>query len=400
MATNADKIKERTKVLFAKKLLAESEGQKITYRNEIVSLNMPLVTTVLRKYIPYTEDQFQVGCLGLIKAADTYEMAKEVPFHNYACFVIERELHMDYNRRMDSIEEKMKDKITSLDLKIKADNGDDMDVSGLIEDPKATEEMRDLIEHYQVEHLCDEVIRPSIQELANKGRDTASKMDFDAWEQLEFRYVMSIIFGDVQQYKFTMSQMAKACNISVPNVRNRHLKVMDLIFQRMWHHMIIPYNELLTRIRGNYTIPERLLCMDPGKTTGWCLFTNGKLTSWGQIEDCYDDNNINIQGLMDLFKATQPTFICYEDYRVYSHKLDRHTFSPVMTVRLIGAIETYCQMNSISSHKQMASTAKTFCTDEKMKAWGFWQEGMRHARDAIRHGCYFLLFYKKGQNII
>ena len=225
MATNVDKIKEKTKVLFAKKLLAESEGQKITYRNEIVSLNMPLVTTVLRKYIPYTEDQFQVGCLGLIKAADTYEMAKEVPFHNYACFVIERELHMDYNRRMDSIEEKMKDKITSLDLKIKADNGDDLDVSGLIEDPKATEEMRDLIEHYQVEHLCDEVIRPSIQELANKGRDTASKMDFDAWEQLEFRYVMSIIFGDVQQYKFTMSQMAKACNISVPNVRNRHLKV-------------------------------------------------------------------------------------------------------------------------------------------------------------------------------
>jgi hypothetical protein len=51
-------------------------------------------------------------------------------------------------------------------------------------------------------------------------------------------------------------------------------------------------------------------------------------------------------------------------------------------------------------HYQMATTAKTFVTDEKLKQWGFWQEGMRHSRDAIRHGLYFLLFYKKGGNII
>ena len=57
-------------------------------------------------------------------------------------------------------------------------------------------------------------------------------------------------------------------------------------------------------------------------------------------------------------------------------------------------------MNNIPTHKQMASTAKTFATDKKLREWGFWERGMRHARDAIRHGCYFLLFYKKGEDIV
>ena len=162
--------------------------------------------------------------------------------------------------------------------------------------------------------------------------------------------------------------------------------------------MALTYNELLQRIRGDKKIPERLLCLDPGKTTGWCLFEQGKLTRWGQVDNCYDDNNIDATGLLNLFQEVNPDFIVYEDYRVYSNKLDRHTFSPVMTVRLLGAIETYSQMNGIKTHKQMATTAKTFCTDEKLEQWGFWQPGMRHARDAIRHGCYFLLFYRKGQD--
>lgn len=163
--------------------------------------------------------------------------------------------------------------------------------------------------------------------------------------------------------------------------------------------MALSFDELLERIRGNRRIPHRLLCLDPGKTTGWSLFTNGKLTAWGQVDDCYDDKNVATQGLMNLFKDVNPDFMCYEDYRIYQHKLERHSYSPVMTVRLLGVIEAFCQMNGVPTHKQMATTAKAFVTDEKLKQWGFWQEGQKHARDSIRHGCYFLLFYKKGQDI-
>lgn len=394
-----EEIKVKTMALFAKRQEATSTEKKTYYRNEIVMHNMPLVTTVLKKYRPYTEDQFQVGCIGLIKAVDTYEISREVPFHNYACFVIERELHMDYNRRMDSIEEKMKDRMTYLDADTTMPNGDTVETYNIVEDTDAIKELEGFIEDNQLNYLCDTIIKPAISEIADKGRNSKSKVDLDVWEQLEFRHIMSIIFEESQKRRFNLTQMAKACAISLPNVRNRHVRVMDNIFQRMWCYMSMPFSDLLERIRGTHRIPERLLCLDPGKTTGWCLFVNGVLQSWGQVENCYDDNNINISGMMDLFQAVKPTYICYEDYRVYSHKLDRHSYSPVMTVRLIGMVETYCQMNHIKTHKQMASTAKTFCTDDKMKSWGFWQEGMRHARDAIRHGCYFLLFYKKGQDI-
>jgi hypothetical protein len=210
---------------------------------------------------------------------------------------------------------------------------------------------------------------------------------------------MDLVFIDSQKQRFNLSQLAKATGVAVQNVRMRHERVMENIFQRMWMYMTIGFNDLFERLRGTKKVPARLLCLDPGKTTGWCLFEQGKLTRHGHVENCYNDTNIDTTGLLNLFEEIEPDFILYEDYKIYDHKLERHSFNPVFTLRLIGAIETYIQMNKIKSHKQMAVTAKNFCTDDKLKQWGFWQTGMRHARDAIRHGCYFLLFYKKGQDI-
>lgn len=397
--SHKEEIMIRTRELFEKMKNSSGDAQ-INYRNQIVSLNIPLVTTVLKKYKPYTDDQFQVGCLGLIKAADTYEMMREVPFHNYACFVIEREIHMEFRRYKESIEGQLGDGMISLDESTVLENGDEVDTYNMIEDTEATRYMEEFIEDNQLEFLCDSIIKPSIRDVADKGRTSNSKINLDVWEVLEFRYIMALVFEESQKRRFNLAQMARECGVSQPNLHNRHMRVMDNIFQRMWSHMAISFEELRQRLRGDKAVPRRLLCLDPGKTTGWCVFQDGVLQSWGQVEDCYDDNNINIQGFMDLFQAADPDFILYEDYRVYGNKLDRHTYSPVMTVRLIGAIETYCQMNGIPSHKQMATTAKNFCTDQKLQNWGFWQEGMRHARDAIRHGCYFLLFYKKGEDIL
>lgn len=369
-------------------------------RNQIVLLNLPLVTTVLKKYKPYNEDQFQIGCIGLIKAADTYEMLREVPFTNYACFVIERELQMDYNARMGRLEEQERDHLIYLNATTTLDNGDETETQNMVADIEAETYMNAFIEDNALQCLCDTVIRPAIDEIAQRGKNSQGKIDFDVWVQLEFRYIMAIIYEESQKKRFNLTQMARECGISLPNIRTRHMRVMDIVFQRMWNYMALSFGELLERIRGTHKIPKRLLCLDPGKTTGWCIFEEGKLTAWGQVEDCYDDNNVNTKGLLDLFRDSNPDYICYEDYRVYGSKLERHTFSPVMTVRLLGVIEAYCQMNEIPTHKQMATTAKNFCTDDKLKQWGFWQEGQRHARDSIRHGCYFLLFYKKGADLV
>lgn len=398
--SNKIDYKQRTTEMFDKIRQLTDPDDITALRNQVVQLNLPLVSTVLRKYRPYNEDQFQLGCIGLIKAADTYEITREVPFSNYACFVIERELHMDYNRRMETFEERNRGNFIYLDACAEYDNGDEVSNIGLVADEEATKFMERFIEENALDQLCDIVIRPAIKEIADKGRKMKAKINFDIWEQLEFRYIMSIIYEESQKRRFNLTQMARECNISLPNIRNRHVRVMDTIFQRMWSHMSLSFNDLLERIRGDKRIPQRLLCLDPGKTTGWCLFEQGKLTRWGQVDKCYDDSNIDTMGLINLLNEVKPDFVLYEDYRVYSNKLDRHSFSPVMTVRLLGAIETYCQMNSIRTHKQMAVTAKNFCTDIKLEQWGFWQSGMRHARDAIRHGCYFLLFYKKGMDIL
>lgn len=390
---------QKTAELYKKIKQLSDQDDIIKLRNQVVELNLRLVTEVLKKYKPYTADQFQIGCIGLIKAADTYDVVREVPFSSYACFMIERELHKAYKEFMESFEGKMDGKFVYLDDTTKLDNGDEVSNGSLIEDVAATEYMERFIEENALNTICDQVIKTAIHEVADRGRKAKTKVNLDVWEKLEFRYIMSIIFEESQKSRFNLTQMAKECGISLPNVRQRHMRVMDIVFQRMWSTMTLSFDELLQRLRGDSRIPERLLCLDPGKTTGWCLFERGKLTRWGQVPDCYDDKNIDISGLMSLFNDIQPDFILYEDYRVYANKLDRHAYSPVMTVRLIGMIEAYCQMNCISHHKQMATTAKNFCTDAKLEAWGFWRQGMRHARDAIRHGTYFLLFYNKGQDI-
>ena len=400
---NMNNYTDETTRLFKLKMQLQDKGETILVRNKIVELNLRLVPHVLKKYRPYTDDQLQIGYIGLILAVDTYNADKNVPFSSYACFCIERQLQLEYKKRMATFEEAaLRDgrRLESLDGTTHLPNGDEIENSEVILDTKAEAEMNSFIEDNSLDFMCEHIIKPCIKSVSSAGRHMKSKIDFDKWEKLEFMYVLELAHEDSQKQRFNLTQMAKACNVSVQNIRNRHERVMELLFQRMWNYMVLPFNDLLERFRGSARIPERLLCLAPGKTTGWCLFENGKLTKWGQIEDCFDDNNVDVTKLYDLFAEVQPDFILYEDYKVYSHKLDRHSFNPVFTVRLIGVIETYCQMEGVATHKQMATTAKNFCTDDKLKQWGFWQKGMRHSRDAIRHGCYFLLFYKRGQNIL
>ena len=180
--------------------------------------------------------------------------------------------------------------------------------------------------------------------------------------------------------------------------------------------MSISFEQLYTMHRGNCQMPKRILCLDPGNTTGWALFEEHKLVRWGQAPTVKDDD-IQWPEINFLFTEHKPDFVVCEDYRIYQHKLARHSFSPVLTLRIIGGIDLLCNLgwyvfNGIDEydhsfdeytcpiHYQMATTAKTFVTDERLKQWGFWQEGMRHSRDAIRHGCYFLLFYNKGKDVL
>lgn len=153
---------------------------------------------------------------------------------------------------------------------------------------------------------------------------------------------------------------------------------------------------LLEKRRGaEWKPPRRLLALDPGHTTGWSLFVDGKLERSGQVKSLEE----GWRSLDSLFIDTNPTAVVFENYRVYEHKLSRHANSEVYTLRLIGAIEYVCERRLlVPAYNMMASQHKGFCTDERLKQWGMYVKGQRHARDSIRLGIYFLLFDSSIQN--
>ena len=151
------------------------------------------------------------------------------------------------------------------------------------------------------------------------------------------------------------------------------------------------FAELATKLheQKGTPIPGMTLCFDPGHTTGWALF--GLMNLFGSGEVDTSDIATATKHIAELFK-TAVTHVVIEDYRIYRWRREQHVGSDMLTTRVIGCIETICVMEGITNIiKQPAHTAKGFCTDKKLKEWGFYKPGKKHARDAIRHGCYFLL---------
>lgn len=141
----------------------------------------------------------------------------------------------------------------------------------------------------------------------------------------------------------------------------------------------------------------RVIGIDPGETTGVCCFDDHKLVDARQLPTGLMPMAARtvreyIKEYSSLSNTQRTVHIVMESYRVYSWKADEHAWAGLHTPRLIGAIELVCSDLGLSLKTQSAQQGKGFCTDDKLMAWGIYQEGARHARDAIRHACYYLLF--------
>jgi hypothetical protein len=152
------------------------------------------------------------------------------------------------------------------------------------------------------------------------------------------------------------------------------------------------FEELHSRLPSPKEPPDVLLALDPGETTGYCVFHKLALAEAGQLNTT--DIDVGITRLRDTLVRVRPNVIVLENYQVYSWKAKSHSWSSLHTPRLIGALEGYVTFMDPPPPliKQMAQVAKGFCTDEKLQEWGFYQRGQRHARDSIRHACYYLLW--------
>lgn len=158
------------------------------------------------------------------------------------------------------------------------------------------------------------------------------------------------------------------------------------------------FRELLWKIRGVERAKGLMMSFDPGETCGWAFFEYGSLGACGQEKIDTSTGHVLAKGLWDLVETYQPEAIVIEDYRIYANKTEMHTWSALYTPKLIGYIEAICERFEIPYTLQLASS-KQFCTDEKLKQWGYYEVGQQHARDAIRHGCYWLLFNGRKTNV-
>ena len=75
-------------------LLRAKEGDKAA-REELISGNLRLVLSVIQKFTGRGEnpdDLFQVGCVGLIKAIDNFDISQNVRFSTYGVPMIAGEI--------------------------------------------------------------------------------------------------------------------------------------------------------------------------------------------------------------------------------------------------------------------------------------------------------------------
>lgn len=223
------KIKHRTSQLF--ELIAFDPTNTPIYRNEIIETNIRLVPHVLKKYRPWNEDQFQLGCLGLIKATHSYDPTRGVPYHSYACFCIERELQVAYKKRMGTFEGILGDSLGSIDETFDINDGDDksLSVQDIVPDEQAQASFDEMLEEYDLEGIFDKAIFPAIEIIAGKTKGQQTTIDFDKWKELELRYILEMAKEESQKARYTFTEMAKELDMSVQNVRMRHIRVLEAI---------------------------------------------------------------------------------------------------------------------------------------------------------------------------
>lgn len=162
--------------------------------------------------------------------------------------------------------------------------------------------------------------------------------------------------------------------------------------------MELTLGQILGLQKREHMLSRRILAIDPGETTGVALMSGPTLAQasqvagplWGQV------NSIRF-----ICQPIKPDIVIIEAYRVFPWRLQQHTWSSLFTARLIGALEFVCADIGIDlTINQAPGDAKAFSTDEKLRAWGYWQPNKKHANDAIRHAVYYLVFGKELQDSV
>ena len=139
-----------------------------------------------------------------------------------------------------------------------------------------------------------------------------------------------------------------------------------------------------------------ILAIDPGKTTGLALLSSAHGSLSDRVRAWYEPYEDAIDTCTG--HATFVDVIVMEDFIISERTLRTGTanWRRGMELEFIGVMRWMCRRNDTNFVLQTPAKAKTFATDQKLKAAGLWTPGLDHPRDATRH----LLTYLVGQRLI
>lgn len=123
------------------------------------------------------------------------------------------------------------------------------------------------------------------------------------------------------------------------------------------------------------------IAIDPGLTSGWALYNtlDGTFAS-GEIEG----RPLLYRFLENVMDDGQPMHLIVERFDIGAGTVEKTR--QLDALYIIGALEYLAGKTGAGFTVQSRASAKTFATDDKLKALGWWfRGGEGHANDAGRH---------------
>lgn len=138
----------------------------------------------------------------------------------------------------------------------------------------------------------------------------------------------------------------------------------------------------------------RILAIDPGITTGYCLATTyGRNDTEMIIEITPKQNVDDVDDIWRQLEDLEPRYIICEDFEF---RQKARTGLNLFPMQAIGVVRLYEQMAShqCAAVLQKAATGKAYYTNKQLKDLGVYKPGAawEHSMDATRHLLHWLTF--------
>lgn len=154
-------------------LFKDMHNGDVYAKDELINGNLKLVLSILRKYqnrCDNMDDLFQIGCIGLIKAIDNFDLSHEVKFSTYAVPMIVGEIKR-YLRDNNSL--RVSRSVKDLALKIIRKKEEMLIVNGREPTMKELAESLEITE-YELANALDSMkdVMSMFEPIYNDGSDT------------------------------------------------------------------------------------------------------------------------------------------------------------------------------------------------------------------------------------